>query len=79
MTGTAVSARTWRSTSRPRTFGSPRSSTTSSGASSAILSSAVAPSLGVVDREALAFEGSANDVYEVEVVVNDEDRHARRG
>ena len=30
---------------------------------------------GVVDREALSFEGGADDVDQVEVVVDDEDHH----
>jgi hypothetical protein len=33
--------------------------------------------VGVVDREALTFESGADEIDKVEVVVNDEDRHAR--
>jgi hypothetical protein len=35
--------------------------------------------VGVVDRETLTFESGADDVDQVEVVVDDEDRHAREG
>ena len=76
ITGTAVSARTCRSTSRPRTFGRPRSSTTSSGASSAILSSAVAPSLASSTANPSRSRAVRTTSTRSSVVVDDEDRHA---
>ena len=76
ITGTALSARTCRSTSRPRTFGQTEVEHDELGRVVGDLVERGRAVTGVVDRVPLTFEGGADDVDQVEVVVDDEDHGA---